>query len=255
MWRLLSYAFLHSEGSIFHILFNMLWLYGLGRFVEAKLGSREFLLFYLLSAVAGGLMYAGLELAFPSLGGVRGPDGEPVRIMCVGASGAVMGVILISALWDPFKQISLILFSVPLWVIAGLYVVLETYAVLFQIGSGGSSADGVAHGAHFGGLALAYAYHPLRLAAGGRVGAPDRAAAAVHLRRREAVRRSPAQGATAPARRSAPDAASDDPPDDLEEQADAVLAKIHASGEASLTRRERKTLKLYSERAKAKRGG
>src|SRR5262249_40804542 len=52
VWRLLTYAFLHDTGSIWHILFNMLFLWWFGRDVEDLYGPREFLVFYLVSAVA-----------------------------------------------------------------------------------------------------------------------------------------------------------------------------------------------------------
>ena len=50
--RLLSYAFLHDPGDIFHILFNMLFLWWFGSDVEDLYGPREFLSFYLTAALA-----------------------------------------------------------------------------------------------------------------------------------------------------------------------------------------------------------
>src|SRR5437870_1573047 len=56
-WRVLTYAFLHSEQNVYHILFNMLFLWWFGSDVEDLYGPREFLTFYLVSAVAGGLAF------------------------------------------------------------------------------------------------------------------------------------------------------------------------------------------------------
>ena len=269
VWRLLSYAFLHSEGSLFHVLFNMLWLWGLGRPAENRLGTREFTFFYLASAVAGGLVFCGLELAFPSLGGAVTAAGEPVEVTCVGASGAVMGVILLVALWDPQRPINLILLTVPIWVIAGLYAVVETYEVLFQIGAGRGNPDGTAHGAHFGGLALAFLYHRFGWRFEDTADAvTDRLPRLPRVRRPSLGRlpkltvkgtgpgRGPRRPGRGPALRvhdpgdDADGGGGDDPADDLDRRGDAVLAKLHATGEASLTDDERATLKLYSERAK-----
>ena len=245
LWRLLTYAFLHSEGSVWHILINMLWLWSLGRPAEGRLGTQEFTLFYLAGALAGGLVFFGLELAFPSLGTAAGRS-----VVCVGASGAVMAVVLLAALWDPQLPLNLILITIPIWVVAGLYVVLESYAVLARIG-GAALADGTAHGAHFGGLALAYLYHRFdwRLSDAGD-------AVADRLPR---FKLGGGRGPRRPSRRGpalkvfrAEDVADDD---DLDARADAVLAKISATGEASLTKRERAVLKEASERAKARRRG
>ena len=51
-WRLLSYAFLH--GGAMHLLFNLYALIAIGPALERILGSRRFLLVYLVSALAGG---------------------------------------------------------------------------------------------------------------------------------------------------------------------------------------------------------
>jgi membrane associated rhomboid family serine protease len=63
VWRLLTYAFLHSPGELLHILFNMLFLWWFGTDVEDLYGPREFLAVYLVSAVAGGLVFTATELA------------------------------------------------------------------------------------------------------------------------------------------------------------------------------------------------
>jgi membrane associated rhomboid family serine protease len=57
-WRLFTGAFLHElpGGNGFgltHILFNMMWIFTLGVFVERQLGWGRFLALYLLSAVGG----------------------------------------------------------------------------------------------------------------------------------------------------------------------------------------------------------
>ena len=45
-WQFLTYMFVH--GSMNHIFFNMLGLYFFGVQVERSVGSKEFLLFYIL---------------------------------------------------------------------------------------------------------------------------------------------------------------------------------------------------------------
>jgi membrane associated rhomboid family serine protease len=73
-WRLFTAMFLHA--SPLHIGFNMLSLFFVGRAIEIYYGKLRYLLIYLLSGIAGGILYF-----FTSPGGAA-----------VGASGAIFGV-------------------------------------------------------------------------------------------------------------------------------------------------------------------
>ena len=74
VYRLLTYAFLH--GSIAHLLCNMYSLYIIGTQVEARYGKGRYIFIYLISALGGGLLSAGLT-----------------NYVSVGASGAIFGVL------------------------------------------------------------------------------------------------------------------------------------------------------------------
>ena len=77
-WRLITTAFVHSTGMIFHVPLNMYTLWIFGRLVEPFLGTGRFLALYLLSALGGsvGVLWLSNPLT-------------PV----VGASGAIFGLI------------------------------------------------------------------------------------------------------------------------------------------------------------------
>ena len=133
-WRLVSYMFLHGGG--FHIIFNMLWLWWMGRPVENSLGSRNFAVLFLGSGIGGGLVH----IAFAMLSG-----GAPT----IGASGAVFGIMVVFAYLFP-RQPIMLLFLPPLearYVVAGL-IVLD---VLFH-----KTSDGIARIVHLGGALWGY---------------------------------------------------------------------------------------------------
>ncbi len=81
-WRLLTSAFLHSQGFLLHIVLNMYTLWIFGQILEPLLGHARFLAIYLLSAVGGSVGFLLLTPVYP----VNGPVG------LVGASGAIFGL-------------------------------------------------------------------------------------------------------------------------------------------------------------------
>lgn len=75
--RLITSAFTHSTGSIFHILFNGWAIFVIGPYLERAFGHLRFLAVYLLSALGGSVLGFWLD---------------PVDTFTVGASGAVFGM-------------------------------------------------------------------------------------------------------------------------------------------------------------------
>jgi membrane associated rhomboid family serine protease len=133
---LVTYQFLHSD--ILHLLSNMLFLWVFGDNVEDAMGHLRFLVFYLLSGIAGGLAHAW---ALPHS-----------TLPLIGASGAVAGVIAAYLILHPRVRVWVLAFRIiPLriraaWVL-GVWVV--TQLVMIAI----APFDQVAWFAHVGGMA------------------------------------------------------------------------------------------------------
>ncbi len=228
LWRLVTYSFCHSRQDLLHILFNMLFVWWFGRVLEDMYGSREFLLFYLTAALVAGLSFVGLHLFVHDL--------RPA----IGASGAVMAIVMVYALYYPRQRIYLwALFPIEIRWLVLAYVVFDGWPVLQSL-AGGQMTGGVAHAAHLGGLAFGFAYKRygwrledvwsrVRFPRGFRFSLPKRRFRVVHP----------------------PD---DDYPPDFDEQVDRVLKKIHDFGEASLTDEERELLKKASRRYRSRSG-
>jgi membrane associated rhomboid family serine protease len=135
VWQLVSYGFLH--GSLLHLGFNMLALYMFGSALEAVVGSRRYVTYYLVSVIAAGLT----QLAVTAVTGDLYPT--------VGASGGVFGVLLAYAVYFPRNRLFLIFLPIP--IPARVFVVIYAAIELF-LGVTGTQ-EGVAHFAHLGGLA------------------------------------------------------------------------------------------------------
>jgi len=70
LWRLVTPIFLHSLSSPLHIIFNMYWLFELGRMIESRRGGRFLLFFVLILAVSSNLCQ--YMLSGPEFGGMSG---------------------------------------------------------------------------------------------------------------------------------------------------------------------------------------
>ncbi len=238
VWRLLTYAFLHDTRSIWHIAWNMLILWWFGRDVEDLFGPREFLAFYLVSAVLGGLAYA---VAF-QIGIYHGP--------AVGASAAVTAVVTLFACHYPSRMILVFfLLPVPIWVFVAFTIAKDSFDVL------GKSQNGVAAAAHLGGAAFAFAYHVrhwrlLNLVPDLKAWRKRRSQPRLRVYREAEEERSAPVGVTAapPPPRAHPD------DEQLEAQMDAVLEKISRVGKENLTDSEKDVLRRAAEAIKRRRG-
>lgn len=135
-WRIVTYMFLHSLSNPFHFIFNMLWLWWMGRPVEQKLGPRSLLTIYFGAGFAGALVDVLVSLT-----------GNPVPV--IGASGAVYGVMVAFAMLFPRTPIMLLLLP-PIearYVISG-FIAIDVLLL--------NNADGVARLVHLGGAAGAF---------------------------------------------------------------------------------------------------
>ncbi|MBI3408444.1 MAG: rhomboid family intramembrane serine protease [Planctomycetes bacterium] len=142
VWRLLTYSFLHSPADWMHILFNLLFLWWFGSEIERMYGSREFLSFYLISAVIGGLFFEMQAL-------VQGH-----QLFCLGASGAVTAVMVLFAFHFPHNLI-LVFFvlPVPIWLFVVFQVAQDGFHLLSR------TDTPVAVSVHLGGAAFATLYY------------------------------------------------------------------------------------------------
>ncbi|MDC7245337.1 MAG: rhomboid family intramembrane serine protease [Sphaerochaetaceae bacterium] len=143
-WQFMTYMFVH--GGISHLFFNMFGLYIFGTPVERQLGSREFLLYYLLTGTLSGIFSFFAYL----IGGVN--------VVLVGASGAIFSVMFAFAVFYPNARIFIFgILPVRAPVLVILYAAIELFNQVFNV------AGGVAHLTHLAGFLFAYLYMLIRL--------------------------------------------------------------------------------------------
>ncbi len=222
IWQPVTYIWLHSGRNLFHLLFNLLGLYVFGRDLERAIGSKAFLWLFTGSGLAGGLGWVVLS-------------GAPGAV-CIGASGAVFGIMAAFATFYPERRITLLLFFVIPVTLAAKWLALGLAAfTLFAL----FGTDGqIAHAAHLGGGLAGYLY------ARRRIGLPWlprfslRGLFAGGGWRRRSQKRN---------LRLMPDD-EDLPPSP--EIVDEILEKLHREGLPALTARERRILERASRAAR-----
>lgn len=140
LWQPVTYLFMHDL-SPFHILLNLIGLFFFGPETERALGSRKFLVLYLGCGILGGLGW--LLLA-----------GN--HDLCIGASGAVFGVLGAFVGLHPDRPITLLVFFVlPVTLRARTMAIGLGLMNLLLIAFGNGS---VAYAAHLAGGLAGYLY-------------------------------------------------------------------------------------------------
>lgn len=222
IWTLFTYGFLHDPGNVWHLLLNSLGLFFLGRLVLPELGALRFLLLYLGSTIAGGLCWLGINFARNSI--------------LLGASSAVLGMLVYFACMRPNERMTFLLFFVlPVSILPKFLAIivagLELFGLLFGELPRGGFATPIAHSAHLGGMLAALIL--FRVWDGAP--APIPTSRSVELPKwMRAKRANPDIGGTY--RVNVP------PPRDMKREVDRILDKINHSGFGSLTAEEKRTL-------------
>jgi membrane associated rhomboid family serine protease len=142
-WTLITYMFTHKD--IWHILFNMLWLYSFGRIFLEYLDQRKLVAVYLLGGLSGAFVYILSFNIFPAFTGVV------ANSIAIGASASVMAVVIAIAAYVPDYTVQLfILGRIKIKYLAlGIFVL--TSIMDFSVNSGGKLA-------HIGGALFGYLY-------------------------------------------------------------------------------------------------
>lgn len=142
-WAVFSYMFLHE--GVFHILFNMLFLYWFGLLIHQYLGSRKLANLYILGGVFGAIFYVLIYNLAPYF------SSSVDSSMMLGASAGVFAVVVGAATLTPNTTFFLLLLGpVKIVYIAAFYVILS-FANSIGANAGGEIA-------HLGGALLGYLY-------------------------------------------------------------------------------------------------
>ena len=141
IWTLFTYMFVHFD--IWHILFNLLWLYWFGEIFIQYFSQKHLVVLYILGGLAGAAMYLLSYNIFPYFA-------DKHSMMC-GASAAIMAIVFATTLRSPDYKINLMfLGSVSLKYIAGLTILIDLLSM--------TSPNAGGHFSHIGGALMGIAF-------------------------------------------------------------------------------------------------
>lgn len=141
-WTIITHMFLHK--GMWHFVWNMLLFYWFARIFADFLGDKRMLPFYILGGIAGAVVFVLADMLLPT--GTHG------MATAMGASAAVMAVIMATATLSPDYTMHLLLLGpVKIKYIALVILFLDI------VGTAGMSNAG-GHFAHLGGAMFGVLY-------------------------------------------------------------------------------------------------
>ncbi len=241
-WTIFTYMFLHE--GVFHILFNMLFLYWFGLLIHQYLGSRKLANLYILGGLFGGIFYVLIYNIAPYFSNSVGSS------MMLGASAGVFAVVVGAATLAPNTTFFLLLLGpVKIVYIAAFYVILS-FANSIGTNAGGEIA-------HLGGALLGYLYI-VQLRKGTDWGVPvqkvgiffenlfSRNSSRVKVSYRKA--KTTSTGGFGGFSTKATTATAAKPKETSQEEIDQILDKIAAKGYEALSKEEKRKLFEFSKK-------
>jgi membrane associated rhomboid family serine protease len=142
-WTVITYMFTHKD--IWHILFNMLWLYWFGRIFLEYLDQKKLVAVYLLGGISGAIVYVLSFNIFPVF------EEQIAASVAIGASASVMAIVIAIAAYVPNYTLNLFLFGRIRIIYIALTIFVLTSIMDFSVNSGGKLA-------HIGGALFGYFY-------------------------------------------------------------------------------------------------
>lgn len=142
-WTLITYQFLHYD--FLHILFNLLWLFWMGKIFAEYLGMKKLLSVYILGGIAGAILFIIAYNTFPLF------SNSVSHAQALGASASVLAITVAIAAFVPDYTVHLMFLGpVRLKYIALVSILLDIISI------SGSNAGG--HIAHLGGAIFGFVY-------------------------------------------------------------------------------------------------
>jgi membrane associated rhomboid family serine protease len=139
LYTFITYGFVHT--GFIHFIINMIGLYYIGHLFLDYFSTKEFIIYYVLGSIFGGLFFLAAYHYFPVFNGMSG--------IIIGASASVLSILIGLATKMPTYEVHLRLIGyVKLWVIAAVFILF--HVLITQKGNEGGQIS------HLGGVFIGF---------------------------------------------------------------------------------------------------
>lgn len=221
-WTLLTHMFAHF--GIWHLLFNMLWLFWFGKIIQEFIGNKKILPLFIYGGLCGAALLIISYNIFPGL------QSDLPYVSALGASAGVLAIVVAAATLVPDYTVFLLFFGAVKIKYIALFMVILDMVSIPGLNSGGRIA-------HLGGALFGYVFIK-QLQVGHDWSKPfnnflDAMAGLFRKKEPRMVYKTDSQERKRK---------QSDYPQDKQQQVDAILDKIARSGYDSLSKEEKEFL-------------
>ncbi len=124
-WTFLSYMFSDSGysmygGGIIRAISNMIWLWAFGYLLQQMAGNDKIIPIYIYGGLLGGIFFIAANYLIPPLAPMRDTAG------LLGANAGVMAVAMATTTLSPgYRFFTQIRGGIPIWVLMGIYILID----------------------------------------------------------------------------------------------------------------------------------
>ena len=219
-WTLITYSFYHE--NFLHILFNMLWLFFMGRLFTEYLGEKKILPLYLVGGLCGSLLFISFYNLFPLF------SREVDIAVALGASASVLAITVAIATLLPDYEVALFL---PQWRVKLKYIAIALFVIDLLSITGNNAGGNIAH---IGGAIFGFIYIKQLKKGRDLTGGLQRLIDRITQKKKPSIK--------VVFRKDASDESYHNKKANNQETIDKILDKISRSGYASLTNEEKELL-------------
>ena len=219
-WTLITYSFYHE--NFLHILFNMLWLFFMGRLFTEYINEKKILPLYLVGGLCGSLLFISFYNLFPLF------SREVDIAVALGASASVLAITVAIATLLPDYEVALFL---PQWRVKLKYIAIALFVIDLLSITGNNAGGNIAH---IGGAIFGFIYIKQLKKGRDLTGGLQRLIDRITQKKKPSIK--------VVFRKDASDESYHNKKANNQETIDKILDKISRSGYASLTNEEKELL-------------